>query len=164
MPMLEPDIIDLAKSFGITARAIPDAILQFPNDDKVSFGEWWKGEKAKKPHWLEPEAPVAGDETTSIMAQVAFVKKHGEAAAADHLAKFGLKLGHVKKVAASSGTTVKEESSASNPWSSSFKGGKELAEKRRLEIIRMDTRMAQRLSAKAGKRIDGGELLNQRKG
>jgi hypothetical protein len=162
MPLLEDDIAALAKSHGIAEVAIKDVKLQFPNDDTLSFGEWFGSVKDKKPHWLKPEPAVAGDELYSIKAQTDFLKTNGEQATIAHLAQFGLRLGNIKKrEAVSSGT--KDEPSSANPWAADFKGSKELAEKKRAEIIKMDTGMARRLAAKAGARIDGRPLIERQR-
>jgi hypothetical protein len=121
MPMLEDDIIALAKVHGISDSAIKnDVLAQFPNDDVESFGEWISRTKSKKPHWLEPEALVADDECYRIEAQRQYVQKHGADATAAHLAKFGLTLGHVKKNEAALSGTADDEGGYSNPWSKAF--------------------------------------------
>ena len=108
---LEDDIRALALSRGIKEVAFGDVLLQFPNDDTLSFGEWFGGVKTNKPHWLEDKPAVAGDELYSIGAKTAYLKQHGVAATIVHLAKFGLKLGNIKRdkaAASSESSNVKE--------------------------------------------------------
>lgn len=163
MPMLEDDIRALAKTNGIREVAFEDVLRQFPNDDTLSFREWFYSVKDSKAHWIEPKPTEAGDECHSIKAQADYVRKHGADATAAHLAKFGLTLGIVKKKpAASSGTSGHETDATTNPWSDKFKGSDEQRMKRRLSIIRMSTKTASEMARAQGRRIDGGPLLNQR--
>jgi hypothetical protein len=93
--MLDADLKALMKAHGIREVAFDDVRLNY--DDSLSFAEWFEGIKGDKPHWIEPKAQQPGEEIFSIKAQADYVRAHGERAAHDHLAKFGLRLGLVKQ-------------------------------------------------------------------
>lgn len=166
MPLREDDIRTLARGHGISEAALGDVLRQFPNDDVLSFGEWYVNVKPDKPHWENPKPAEEGEECFSITAQTAMVRKDGADATAAHLAKFGLSLGRVKKKAASSSGTSRPngggDEATNNPWSPKYKGTEEARAKQRLSIIKMSTSVARSMAASAGVRVDGGPLLNQR--
>jgi hypothetical protein len=161
MPMIERDIRALALNAGVAEVALPDVMLSFPNDESTSFGEWFDGIKASRPHWLKQEPVAPGDELHDIKAQTAYFKEHGEAPTKAHLAQHGLKLGFVTEKPKEKGSDDAGVAASTNPWSKSFKGDAAQREARRQAIIRQSTKLAQKLAANEGVRIDGGPLLRR---
>jgi hypothetical protein len=161
MAIDERDVRALALNAGVAEIALPDVMINFPNDDRTSFGEWLEGIKAKKPHWF-PRIPAApGDELYDIKAQTAYFKTHGEAPTVAHLAEHGLKLGVVMARPKDKNSGDDGVATSTNPWSKSFKGDAAAREARRQAIIKSSTALARKLAANEGLRIDGGPLLSR---
>jgi hypothetical protein len=161
MPIDERDVRALALNAGVAEIALPDVMINFPNDDRTSFGEWFEGIKANKPHWMKQEPVAPGDELYDIKAQTAYFKTHGEAATVAHLAKHGLKLGVVTARPKDKSSGDDGVPPSTNPWAKNFKGDAAAREARRQAIIKSSTALARKLAANEGLRIDGGPLLRR---
>src|SRR5260370_41351130 len=115
----EADIRAIALARGVREVAVPDVLLQFPDDGVVSVSEWLAEMKPERPHWFAPPAGAETTALTDLTAQGAFVRQVGAERASEVLAKHGLKLGQIRAPTAEKPGEVKGEN---NPYSANFKG------------------------------------------
>src|SRR5260370_35687665 len=82
----EADIRAIALARGVREVALPDGLLQFPDDDVVSVAEWLAEMKPERPRWFAPPAEVAAAAPTDLTARCRFVPEVGANGARDRRA------------------------------------------------------------------------------
>jgi hypothetical protein len=156
MVISEKDFEAIALALGLRKSALQDAMAQYPDDGATSVSEWLPKMRSERPHWFELQTDGTEAALYSLKDQGAYIRQHGEGAAAELLAANGLKIGQIKQAPKPDAETIK---GADNPYSDQSRLTPEERQKKIASMIRsMPTSAIASIAKAAGKKIDGTPL------